>query len=110
MTNMRARIDRVTRTVNTWIVGDNDEVIVIDAGDDAASVLAAVGDRSVLAVICPHGHARHTSAAFEVAKPDDAPVALHSGDVLAWREAHPGTQPDIEMEDGGIVERADRSL
>src|SRR5216684_6282035 len=107
---MQARIDRVARTVNTWIIGDDEEVIVVDPGDDAASVLAAVGDREVLAVICTHGHARHVSAAFEVAKRDDAPVAVHSADVLAWREAHPGTEPDIEMEDGGIFEVADVTI
>jgi glyoxylase-like metal-dependent hydrolase (beta-lactamase superfamily II) len=107
---MEARIDRVARTVNTWIVGDDDEVIIIDPGDDAGSVLATVGEREILAVICTHGHARHVSAAFEVAKRDDAPVAVHSGDVLAWREAHPGAEPDIEMEDGGVFEVADVTL
>jgi glyoxylase-like metal-dependent hydrolase (beta-lactamase superfamily II) len=107
---MQARIDRVARTVNTWIVGDDEEVIVVDPGDDAAAVLAVVDDRQVLAVICTHGHARHVSAAFEVAKRDDAPVAVHSGDVLAWRDAHPGADPDIEMEDGGIFEVAGVTL
>ncbi len=107
---MRARIDRVARAVNTWIVGDDDEVIVIDPADDAGPVLAAVGDREVLAVICTHGHGRHVSAAFDVAKRDDAPVAVHAADLLAWREAQPGDEPDIEMEDGGIFEVADVSL
>jgi glyoxylase-like metal-dependent hydrolase (beta-lactamase superfamily II) len=107
---MPARIDRVEREVNTWIVGDDDEVIVIDPGDDAQEVIAAVGDREVLAVICTHGHPRHVSAAFEVAKRDDAPVAAPAADLLAWREAHPGAEPDIEMEDGGIFEVADVSL
>jgi glyoxylase-like metal-dependent hydrolase (beta-lactamase superfamily II) len=96
--------------VNTWIVGDDDEAIVIDPGDDAGSVLAAVGEREILAVICTHGHARHVSAAFEVAKRDDAQVAVHSSDILAWREAHPGADPDIEMEDGGVFEVADVTL
>ncbi len=29
---MQARIDRVAGPVNTWIIGDDDEVIVIDPG------------------------------------------------------------------------------
>lgn len=107
---MRARIDRVERKVNTWIVGDDEEVIIIDPGDDAGPVLAAVGDREVLAVICTHGHARHVGAAFEVAKRDDAPVAVHAADLLAWREAQPAADPDIEMEDGGTFEVADVRL
>jgi len=107
---MEARIDRIAGTVNTWIVGDDDEVIVVDPGESAQEVLRVVGDREVLAVICTHGHPRHVAAAFDVAKRDEAPVALHAADRLAWREAHPGTQPDIGMEDGGVFEVADVTL
>lgn len=107
---MQARIDRITGATNTWIVGDDDEAIIIDPGEDAAAVLDAVFNRDVLAVICTHGHAAHVAAALEAAKRDDAPVALHSADLVAWREAHPGTEPDIEIEDGGIFEVADVRL
>jgi glyoxylase-like metal-dependent hydrolase (beta-lactamase superfamily II) len=102
---MEARIEGVTSTANTWIVGDDDEVIVIDPGSDAAAVLAAVGEREILAVICTHGHAAHVTAALEVAERDEAPVALHSGDRVAWREVH-SDDPDISMEDGGRFEVA----
>ncbi len=107
---MQARIDRVDGPVNTWIVGDDSEVIVVDPGESAAAVLDAVGDREIAAVICTHGHKRHVAAAFEVAKRDDAPVALHPGDRLPWRDAHGQAQPDIEMEDGGVFEVADVTL
>ncbi len=107
---MDARIDRVAGAVNTWIVGDDDEVIVIDPGESAEEVLRVVGDRDVLAVICTHGHSRHVAAAFEVAKRDDAPVAVHASERIAWRDAHHATQPDIEIEDGGVFEVADVSL
>jgi len=107
---MQARIDRVTGTVNTWIIGDDDEVIVIDPGATAGAVLPVVGQREVLAVICTHGHARHVAAAFDVAERDEAPVALHDADRLAWREAHPGREPDIRMENGGVFEVADVTL
>jgi glyoxylase-like metal-dependent hydrolase (beta-lactamase superfamily II) len=103
---------RASRKVetNTWIVGDDDDVIVIDPGNDAQAVLDAVGDREVLAVICTHGHADHIAAALEVADPDEAPVALHPRDLLAWRDVHASRDPDIEMEDGGIFEVADVRL
>lgn len=107
---MDARIDRVTGPVNTWIIGDDDEVIVVDPGESAEAVLDVVREREVLAVICTHGHARHVAAAFEVAKRDEAPVALHSADRLVWRDAHTGHEPDITMEDGGVFEVADVSL
>lgn len=111
---MDARIDRVSLRkgsgCNPWLVGDSDEVIVVDPGRDAEAVLAAVSDREILAVICTHGHPGHVAAALDVAARDEAPVALHPKDVLAWREAHLGREPDIEMEEGGIFEVADVAL
>jgi glyoxylase-like metal-dependent hydrolase (beta-lactamase superfamily II) len=105
MSNQDARIDTVTGTANTWIVGDGEEVIVIDPGDDAEPVLAAVGGREIVAVICTHAHAGHAAAAVAVAARDEAPVALHPADRQAWRELH-DADPDIDMEDGGTFEAA----
>jgi glyoxylase-like metal-dependent hydrolase (beta-lactamase superfamily II) len=108
---MDARIDRVVSgESNAWIVGDDEEVIVVDPGTDAAAVLAATADREIIAVICTHGHATHVAAALDVAARDEAPVALHSKDLLLWREAHRGEDPEIEMEDEGIFEVADVRL
>jgi glyoxylase-like metal-dependent hydrolase (beta-lactamase superfamily II) len=111
---MEARIEQVPgggpADVNAWIVGDDEEVIVIDPGRDADAVLAAVGEREVLAVICTHGHAAHTAAAIEVADRDEAQVALHPKDRLPWREAHPDDDAEIEVEDGGVFEVADVRL
>lgn len=95
---------------NAWLIGDDDEVIVVDPGEDSAGVLEAVGDREILAVICTHGHATHTAAAVEVAGRDEAPVALHRADKLTWRAAHPKDDPDIEMEHSGVFEVADARL
>jgi glyoxylase-like metal-dependent hydrolase (beta-lactamase superfamily II) len=105
MSTQDARIESVQTGagVNSWIIGDDEEVIVIDPGTDAATVLGAVGDREVLAVICTHGHAGHCGAALAVAERDEAPVALHPGDRQAWREVH-DSAPDIDMEDGGKFE------
>jgi len=111
---MDARIDRVDsgggKACNTWLVGDDEEVIVVDPGRDTEAVLAATAGREILAVICTHGHPAHVAAAPEVAARDDAPVALHPRDLLAWREAHRDSQPEIEMEEGGVFEVADVAL
>lgn len=107
---MEARIDQVASTVNCWLIGDDEEVIVIDPGTDAAAVLEAVGDREVVAVICTHGHGSHVLAAREVAERDEAPVALHSADRMEWRVAHPDELPEIEMAHGGAFEIADVTL
>ena len=93
-----------------WIIGDDDEVIVIDPGTDAARVLEQVGDREILAVICTHGHESHVAAAVEVAERDEAPVALHKADRLFWRAAYDSEDPEIEMADGGRFDVADVQL
>lgn len=111
---MDARVDRVETGrgggCNAWLIGDDEEVIVVDPGEDAQVVLDVVGDREVLAVICTHGHAAHAGAALEVAGRDEAPVALHPKDLLAWREVHGGSAPEIEMENGGSFGVADVTL
>jgi glyoxylase-like metal-dependent hydrolase (beta-lactamase superfamily II) len=106
-----AKIERVpSPDVNAWLIGDDEEVIVIDPGSDVAAVLAAVGEREILAVICTHGHRAHIAAATEVADRDEAPIALHSLDRVAWRETHQDGDPDIAMADGGMFEVADVKL
>jgi len=109
-----ARVERVEAAGrndrNAWVIGDGEEVVVVDPGEDAGAVLETVGDREILAVICTHGHQAHVAAAPEVASRDDAPVALHPKDLLAWREAHGESDPEIEMEEGGSFEVAGVSL
>jgi glyoxylase-like metal-dependent hydrolase (beta-lactamase superfamily II) len=95
---------------NAWLIGDDEEVIVIDPGEDAESVLEQVGEREILAVICTHGHASHIAAAIKVAERDEAPVALHTWDRLLWRAVHDGDDPEIEMADGGLFDVADVQL
>ncbi|MGP3957623.1 MBL fold metallo-hydrolase [Nonomuraea sp. 3N208] len=95
---------------NTWIVGDDDEVIVIDPARDAEKIMEQVGEREVLAVICTAGLPDHVGAAIEVASRDEAVVALHPKDKPLWRETWSETWPDIDMEDDGIFEVADVQL
>jgi len=106
---MEARIERPADGT-AWVIGDDEEVIVIDPGEDAARVLEAVGDREILAVICTHGHASHVAAAVEVAERDEAPVALHKADRLFWGMTYPEADPEIEMADGGRFDVADVQL
>jgi glyoxylase-like metal-dependent hydrolase (beta-lactamase superfamily II) len=106
---MEARIEQVAEGT-AWVVGDDEEAIVIDPGEDAAAVLETAGEREILAVICTHGHASHVAAAVAVAERDEAPVALHRADRLLWRAAHPDDDPEIEMADGGRFDVADVQL
>lgn len=74
---------------NIWIVGDDSDVVVIDAAHDAKAIQDAVGTRNVVAVVCTHGHNDHVTVAPELGDALDAPVLLHPGDDVLWRMTHP---------------------
>ena len=76
----------------------------IDAAHDAEAILAAVGDRRVVAVVCTHGHNDHINAAVEVAAATDAEIALHPADRMLWEQEYGDLHPDIELADGGSFE------
>ena len=48
---------------NVWVIGDDDEVIVIDASHDASPIVEAVGGRRVTRIQCSHGHFDHVNVA-----------------------------------------------
>lgn len=75
---------------NIWLVGDSNEVVVIDAAHDAGAIEAAVGGRHVVAVVCTHGHNDHITVAPELGRLFDAPVFLNPADDMLWRMTHPG--------------------
>jgi glyoxylase-like metal-dependent hydrolase (beta-lactamase superfamily II) len=73
---------------NIWIVGDDSEVIVIDAAHDAEAIADAVGSRHVVAIVCTHGHNDHITVAPELSALLDAPVLLNPGDTMLWEMTH----------------------
>jgi glyoxylase-like metal-dependent hydrolase (beta-lactamase superfamily II) len=91
---------------NVWLVGDDHEVIVIDAAHDAGAILAAVGGRRLSAIVCTHGHNDHINAAPQVAGATGAPVLMHPGDQVLWRMVYPGTVPDGDLADEEVIEVA----
>jgi glyoxylase-like metal-dependent hydrolase (beta-lactamase superfamily II) len=95
---------------NVWLVGDDSEVIVIDAAHDADAILAAVGDRHLRGVICTHGHNDHISAAPRVAKAAGAPVLLHPGDQVLWQLVFPDERPDGVLAGEQLIEIAGTQL
>jgi glyoxylase-like metal-dependent hydrolase (beta-lactamase superfamily II) len=95
---------------NVWLVGDDREVVVIDAAHDPAAILAAVGDRRLSAILCTHGHNDHINAAPQVAEATGAPVLLHQGDEMLWRMIYPGTRPDEDLGDEQVIEIATTPL
>lgn len=77
---------------NIWLIGDDSEVIVIDAAHAVEPIAAAVGDRTVLAVLCTHAHNDHVTVAPELARRFGAPILLHPDDDVLWQQTHPGVE------------------
>ncbi len=48
---------------NVWLLGDDEEVLVIDAPHDADAIEAAVAGRTVVAIACTHAHDDHVRCA-----------------------------------------------
>jgi glyoxylase-like metal-dependent hydrolase (beta-lactamase superfamily II) len=84
---------------NVWLVGDDDEVVVIDAPHRAEPIVEAIGGRRVKAILLTHGHNDHVTAAVDLREATDAPVWLHPADTMLWRMVHPVALPDGELAD-----------
>ncbi|WP_063039324.1 MBL fold metallo-hydrolase [Nocardia grenadensis] len=77
---------------NIWLVGDDDEVLIIDAAHDAQPILAAVAGRRVTAVVCTHAHNDHVTVAPTLSAATGAPIFLHPDDDVLWQQTHPGVE------------------
>ncbi|HEY2332278.1 MAG TPA: MBL fold metallo-hydrolase [Acidimicrobiales bacterium] len=95
---------------NTWIVGDDRDVWVIDAANDPESILAAIGGRRVAAVLCTNGTVDHVNAAPSVAADAQAPILLHPADGRFWSGTNPDRQVDGELADGQVLSLAGLEL
>jgi glyoxylase-like metal-dependent hydrolase (beta-lactamase superfamily II) len=118
-----ARIDRVVTSGtfsldggtwevdnNVWLVGDDAEVLVVDAAHDAVAIQAAVGDRRLVAIVCTHAHDDHVNAAPALADATGAPILLHPDDSVLWGLAHPSREPDRRLVDGDTLTVAGTSV
>jgi glyoxylase-like metal-dependent hydrolase (beta-lactamase superfamily II) len=85
---------------NVWLVGNDDEVLVIDAPHDAAPIVAAIGGRKVAGIVLTHGHNDHITAAVALREVVDAPIWFHPADRMLWDAVHPDAAPDGEIADG----------
>lgn len=85
---------------NIWLVGDESEVLVIDAAHDAAPIVKAVGGRTVTAIVLTHGHNDHINAAGDLYDGVGAPIHLHPGDRMLWEVVYPDAVPDQQISDG----------
>ncbi|MCU1490214.1 MAG: putative hydrolase [Acidimicrobiaceae bacterium] len=79
---------------NVWLVGDEEEILVIDAAHDHRPIEEAIRGRRLVAIVATHGHNDHVNAAGALSEATGAPVLLHPGDRMLWDDVYPGRAPD----------------
>ena len=96
---------------NVWVVGDDEECVVIDAPHDVDAILAVVAGRQVKAILCTHAHDDHVrvAPALREAANDGqgAPILLHPDDRPLWELTHPqdsqGYLWDVDLTDDQTI-------
>ena len=100
---MTARVDRVVTSGvfsldgqdfdvdnNVWLVGDDAQVVIVDAAHEAPKILEAVRGRQVVAIVCTHAHNDHVNAVQDLVAATGAPVRLHPDDTMLWDVVNEG--------------------
>ena len=88
---------------NVWLIGDDSEVIVIDAAHELQPIVDAVGGRRIEAVLCTHGHDDHVTVAPQLGELTGTAVLLHPFDRMLWDLAHPSTPPTGLLAEGDVL-------
>lgn len=95
---------------NIWLVGNDEEIIIIDAAHDAAAIATAVAGRRVLAIVLTHGHNDHINAVRELAIQTGSPqIWFPAEDRMLWDEIF-DVAPDRVLADGTTFEVAGTTL
>ena len=84
---------------NIWLIGDDTDVVIVDAAHEAQPIIDAVAGRNVTGVICTHGHNDHVTVAPGLGERLHCPVLLHPGDDVLWKMTHP-QDPYWRLDDG----------
>ncbi len=85
---------------NIWVVGDDQECLVIDAPHDVDAILDVVAGRVVRAIVCTHAHDDHVRVAPELRERTSAPILLHPDDRPLWELTHHDHLWDADLADG----------
>jgi len=85
---------------NVWVVGDDEECVVIDAPHSVVGITALVGDRAVRAILLTHAHDDHCRVAPALRERVAAPIMLHPDDRPLWELTHTDQLWDVDLADG----------
>ncbi|WP_270886191.1 MBL fold metallo-hydrolase [Pedococcus sp. 5OH_020] len=94
---------------NVWVVGDDDECVIIDAAHDAVPIIESVDQRRVQAILLTHAHDDHIGVVGDVRTHTSAASWLHPADRMLWDRVH-SFPPDRELADAQDLEVAGTSV
>ena len=95
---------------NLWVVGDDEQCVVIDAPHDVDAILDVVGGRTVKAIVLTHAHDDHSRVAPALREKVVAPILMHPDDRPLWDLTHPDHLWDVDLSDGMTISVAGSSL
>ena len=95
---------------NVWVVGDDREVLVVDAAHDHRPIVEAVDGRKVVAIVATHGHNDHINAGAALADATGAPILLHPDDAELWGHVYPDRRWDADLADGDVLRAGGHEL
>ena len=89
---------------NVWVLGDEQECVVLDAPHDAEKIMEVVGDRTVTAILLTHAHSDHVDVVFDLKERTGAPIYLNPADQVLWDLRHEGRSWDEDLTDGQVIQ------
>ena len=95
---------------NVWVIGDDREVLVVDAAHDHRPIVEAVDGRKVVAIVATHGHNDHINAGAALADATGAPILLHPDDAELWGHVYPDRRWDADLADGDVLRAGGHEL
>jgi glyoxylase-like metal-dependent hydrolase (beta-lactamase superfamily II) len=87
---------------NVWVIGDDDECVIVDAAHDSDPIIDAVADRRVAGILLTHAHDDHIGVARELRERTGGPTYLHPDDRILWDRVHT-IEPDHQLTDGDRI-------
>ena len=88
---------------NIWVIGDDEECLVIDAPHDVDAIMDVVAGRQVKAIVLTHAHDDHSRMAPALRDRVTAPIMLHPDDKPLWELTHTDTLWDVDLSDGQSI-------
>ena len=95
---------------NIWVLGDDEECVVIDAPHSVDDIMAVVGERTVKAILLTHAHDDHCRVAPALRERVVAPIMLHPADKPLWELTHADELWDLDLADGIEIQVAGTTI